>query len=208
MSVSLQKVKFEYVNHQGMSYNGVVSADKMVDTGFCICTSSCEITINGKAFKVLWTFEGTVSSDLRTEQEAREQKHEIFEETPHTLPFKVMGTCYVTERQDALEKAYEMLYDFNRPVFVRLCPEPENNDDPNAIAVQINYDEDEPYYTVGYIARELTRYLHPVIEQLEVSIHNIRFCTTFQRIGFYIAINITKPCLWDEHVVAASKKVK
>lgn len=208
MSVSLQKVKFEYVNHQGMSYNGVVSADKMVDTGFCICTSSCEITINGKAFKVLWTFEGTVSSDLGTEQEAREQKHEIFEETPRTLPFKVMGTCYATERQDALEKAYEMLYDFNRPVFVRLCPEPENNDDPNAIAVQINYDEDEPYYTVGYIARELTRYLHPVIEQLEVSIHNIRFCTTFQRIGFYIAINITKPCLWDEHVVAASKKVK
>ena len=100
MSVSLQKVKFEYVNHQGMSYNGVVSADKMVDTGFCICTSSCEITINGKAFKVLWTFEGTVSSDLGTEQEAREQKHEIFEETPHTLPFKVMGTCYATERQE------------------------------------------------------------------------------------------------------------
>ena len=118
-----------------------------------------------------------------------------------------MGTCYATERQDALEKAYEMLYDFNRPVFVRLCPQPENSDDPNAIAVQINYDEDKPYYTVGYIARELTRYLHPIIEQLEVSIHN-RFCTTFQRIGFYIAINIAKPCLWDEHVVAASKKVK
>lgn len=180
----------------------------MVDTGFYTCTSFCEITINGKACTVLWTFEENASSDMGTEQEGREQEHKATEDTPHTLPFKVMGTCYTSKRQYALERAYEMLYDFNRPVFVQLCLEPENENDPNAIAVQINYDEDKPYYIVGYIAKELTKYLYPFLQQLEVSIHNIRFCTTFERIGFYIAINITKPCLWNDQVVAASKKVK
>ena len=84
----------------------------------------------------------------------------------------------------------------------------KNENDPNSISVQINYDEDEPYYTVGYVARELTKYMHPIINELEVSVKKIRFCTTYMRIGFYLTIDVTKKGRWNEQVIAASKNVK
>lgn len=120
VSVLLRKVRFEYVNNQGVYYDGVLSTDKIFDTGFYICTSFCEITMNGKTCTVLWTFEETASSDLGTEQDAREQEYKATEVMPHALLFKVMGICYTSERQNALERAYKMLYDFNRPLFVQL----------------------------------------------------------------------------------------
>jgi hypothetical protein len=111
---------------------------------------------------------------------------------PHTLPLKGMGTWFSTNRQDALERSYEVLYEYNRPVLVELCPEPDNENDPNSIVVKINYDEDEPYYSVGYIAKELTKFMHPILNELEVSVKRIWFCTTYLRIGFYLTINIKK----------------
>ena len=55
-----------------------------------------------------------------------------------------------------LENAYEYINEFNRPVFVRIQAEPDNQADPNAIAVQLCADED--FETVGYIAKELSFY--------------------------------------------------
>ena len=48
---------------------------------------------------------------------------------PHTLLFKVMGSCYDKSRQSALEEAFEYLYDYNRNVFVKLEADHDNADD-------------------------------------------------------------------------------
>ncbi len=72
----------------------------------------------------------------------------------------------------------------------------------------LNYENDDNYHTVGYIAKELTKYLHPVLSTLKVDLNKIKFCTTFLRIGFYITIDITKNGAWEDEVVWASKYVK
>ena len=130
------------------------------------------------------------------------------DDNPHTLSFKVMGTCFSEERQRVLEEAYELLYKHNRPVFVEIDADPDNENDPQAIAVTLNYGHDNNYHTVGYIVKELTKYLHPVLTTLKVNVNKIKFCTTFLRIGFYITIDITKIGAWEDEVVRASKYVK
>ena len=119
-----------------------------------------------------------------------------------------MGTCFSEERQRVLEEAYELLYKHNRPVFVEIDADPDNENDPQAIAVTLNYGHDNNYHTVGYIAKELTKYLHPVLTTLKVNVNKIKFCTTFLHIGFYITIDITKIGAWEDEVVRASKYVK
>ena len=128
--------------------------------------------------------------------------------TTHCLPFKVMGTCYSKARQDSLQEAFEYLYEHKRPVYATLQAEPENTHDKSAIAVYLMSSLD--YEKVGYIASELTQYLHPLLKDpsLEVSVKNIRFCTTFLMIGFYVTINITKRGHWEKQVITASRTVK
>jgi hypothetical protein len=67
----------------------------------------------------------------------------------------------------------------------------------------------ESYEKVGYIASELTKYVHPVLNQqdLEVDVDRIWFCIKFKMVGFYLTIGITRKGLWDNAVVQASKKV-
>lgn len=66
------------------------------------------------------------------------------------------------------------------------------------------------YRKVGYLAHELTQYLHPLLKDpsLEVSVNKIRFRTTFLMIYFYLTINITRKGLWEKAVFKASFKVK
>lgn len=205
MSVKLKKIK--YTDANGDRCDGVVSGERPAKTGSFICISSCKILINGEEFTVLWELEDPQTNAKRKAPLQDENKEQELDKTPHTLPFKVMGTCFNLERQNSLERSFEMLYEYNRYVFVKLLPEPDNEHDPNSIAVQIQY-EDEPYCTVGYIARELTKYIHPIINELEVTVNKIRFCTTYMRIGFYLTIDVTKNGRWDEEVIAASKNVK
>ena len=203
MSVKLCKVRF--VDGKGNHCDGVVSADKVMNTGNFICTSFCEIFIGGKEFIVLWEFEESGSSGVQVTKPVEEELEP--DDNPHTLPFKVMGTCFSEERQRVLEEAYELLYKHNRPVFVEIDADPDNENDPQAIAVTLNYGHDNNYHTVGYIAKELTKYLHPVLTTLKVNVNKIKFCTTFLRIGFYITIDITKIGAWEDEVVRASKYV-
>ena len=119
-----------------------------------------------------------------------------------------MGTCYSRECQKALEEANEYLYEHNRPVFVKLVKEPKNPHDKNAIAVHLMSSSD--YNKVGYLASELTQFVHPLLEDpsLDVSVNKIRFCTTYLMIGFNLTITITKRGLWEKSVIKASRKVK
>ena len=89
-------------------------------------------------------------------------KHYNADGTKHTLPFKVLGTCCSKERQDVLEQAYELM-EHNRPVYLDLRHEPENPYVENAIAVYLQ--NDDIFEHVGYIARELTQYVRPRLNE-------------------------------------------
>ena len=61
--------------------------------------------------------------------------------TTHTLPFKVLGTCYLKDRQKVLEQVLELMEN-NRSAYVDLQHEPDNPYDDNAVAVFLQTDID------------------------------------------------------------------
>ena len=218
-------IEFVYVCFKKGSdiLDGVIQKDAVdnVQRGVYNCTSHCQIRVESKPYTVLWTLipvqkaghtAPSVSVTTVCDSDTSDDDIDSYEHSDpvatHCLPFKVMGTCYSKARQDSLQEAFEYLYEHNRPVYARLQAEPENTHDKNAIAVYLMSSSD--YEKVGYIAAELTRYLHPLLNDpsLEVSVKNIRFCTTFLMIGFYVTINITKRGQWDKQVIRASRTVK
>lgn len=76
----------------------------------------------------------------------------------HCLPFKVMGVTYNTTYQKHLEAAKAVGVN---SVHAKIVGEPENEHDSNAIAVLINYGCG--FVRIGYIAKELTRFIHPLL---------------------------------------------
>ena len=206
ITLNFKKVKFTLSN--GQQCNGVVNKDIDIEPGRFCCSSHCTIRVENEDLVVLWTL-----SPLKNtiQSVAIVQVRNVGEETDdysgeHTLPFKVMGTCYWTSRQDALEEAYTYLHEYNRHVFAKLVEEPENVNDSNAIAVYLMASDN--YNKVGYIARELTSHLNPIMKSLDVSVKHIRFSTTFSTKGYYLTLEITKHGMWHNDVVVASKKVK
>lgn len=204
--------------------DGVIQKNVAAKTqrGKFVCKSHCCIKVKDKDYTVLWdlapmtTRKGNPQSvcndqskdDDTDSEDSYDKPDESDENITHSLPFEVLGTCYSKSRQDALEDALDHLYEHNRPVFVKLVAEPENPIDKHAIAVYVMSSSN--YEKVGYIARELTQFVHPHLQDptLKVSVHSIWFCTAFLQIGFYITIIITKSGLWDKNVVKASSKVK
>lgn len=196
--------------------------------GEYLCTSHCEIEIEGKSYTVLWEIKPedravtflpnpqSAANDYLSDEECNEdvesdeseETREACVPTSHCLPFKVLGQCYTAERQKALQESYEYLYENNRPVFVKLKAEPDNPYDRNAIAVYIMASSE--YKKVGYLAQELTQFVHPLLNDpsLGVSVKKIRLCTTFLMIGFYLTIEITRKGFWEKAVVKASFKAK
>ena len=77
--------------------------------------------------------------------------------------------------------------------------------DNNAVAVYVMASGE--YRKVGYIAREITTCLKPILKYFDVSVKHVRFSTTFSTTGFYLTLDITKKGRWHENVVRASKKV-
>jgi hypothetical protein len=208
LSISLRKIKFRC---NGEDYNGVVSKDANVKPGQYTCTSHCKINIDSEEYTVLWVVLPLVCCTGSLEQDADHSQEETDTdfEGPHTLPFKVMGTCYCSSRQNILEKGYLNLNDYNRHVYAKLEEEPENITDNEAIAVYISVDDcGDEFQKVGYIAKELTQYLKPILKKLDVSVCNIRFCTTYYRMGYYLTLEITKDGMWHKNVVEASKNVR
>lgn len=78
-------------------------------------------------------------------------------------------------------------------VTAHLVPEPQNERDADAISVQINYG-DGPCH-VGYIPKELAKYIHPLLKEnaiTKVEIGHIIFSLKWYRVGFYMKILITR----------------
>lgn len=152
-------------------FDGVVkkNSSPSIHRGTFLCTSHCEIHVSGRKYTVLWELtpakraptapplqSSTHGSTLLNNNEADaddSDDDEAVEATEHSLPFKVMGTCYSTSRQEAPKEAFEMLNGQNRHISVKLEAEPFNIVDSRAIAVFIKSSED--FKKVGYIATDL-----------------------------------------------------
>lgn len=188
------------------------------------CTSYCEIVVDGKQHQVFWKWtlnnnESTSVSDVTqrptrsSEEEIRDDSEDDFEDgddnddlTHHTVPFKVMGVAYSAERQKHLENAFQILHE--RMVKAKIVPESDNAYDKNAIAIMLDYGHD--WIKIGYIAKELTQFLHPLLKCgyiTNVLLKHIKFRTSYLRPGFYATIQITRKGQWENSVIKASKRV-
>lgn len=129
------------------------------------------------------------------------------EDVTHTLPFKVIGVAHCISNQNHLEKCMETMNEHD--VQVRVLPEPDNEKDKDAISVQVNYCNDE-WHHVGYIASELTHYVHSAMQSERLSgcrIEHIKFRVHFCRPGFYMKLLLTKRGEWEPFVIQRSKRV-
>ena len=79
----------------------------------------------------------------------------------HKLGFKCIGASHEKPRQLFLREAERKLHEEHFPVQVKLRPEPTNEKDRSAIAIDMDCGND--WFHVGYIASELTQYIHPLI---------------------------------------------
>ena len=126
----------------------------------------------------------------------------------YTATFKVLGTRHHLQMQNNLEEAYVTYHDAGLPVKACLTPEPDNEKDSSVLLVQLDYGKG--LKPVGYIAKEMTPFLHPLLTSnapVTVAVKHIKFGTLRSQIGYYMALNVTKQGLWDKVVQAASEKV-
>jgi hypothetical protein len=132
-----------------------------------------------------------------------------FMDVTHTLPFKVIGVAHSISTQNHLEKCLEKIHEHD-DVQVRVSPEPDNEKDKDAISVQVNYGNDE-WHHVGYIASELTRYVHNAMQSgilIECRIEHIKFRVHFYRPGYYMKLLLTIQGTWEPFVLNRSKRVR
>lgn len=131
------------------------------------------------------------------------------ESVQHKLGFKCIGAAHEKPRQEYLRKAETKLHKEQVPVIVRLRPEPTNEKDSNAIAIDMNCGTG--WNCVGYIARELTEYLHLLINNgkiLSVSVEHIIFRLYWAKIGYYPLINITRKGQWERYVMCRCRSAR
>ena len=79
------------------------------------------------------------------------------DEITHAVPFKCIGASYENNYQHHLEQAHLALQGQDKPVNVRIRPEPLNPMDPSAIAIDVDYGTGWTH--VGCIASELCEYI-------------------------------------------------
>ncbi|XP_077864746.1 uncharacterized protein LOC144350428, partial [Saccoglossus kowalevskii] len=196
----------------------------------CINSDCCTVNINNRSLLMLWNWtisdDNSVSDDdlplyamsissftSNTTSTAVSNDYNN-EDDPadieHSLPFKVLGVCHVTKRQEILQEAYIRLYEQKLPVKTRIRPDPSNIVDKNAIAVDL--DVGNGWQHIGFLPSELVQYVHPPLREGKISmvkIDHIRFRTTWTLIGFYAKITMTKlGSVWDDFVIQKSKTVR
>ena len=214
VTLNFKKVTF---SHENTSTKGLVNSSETISVFTKYqCTKHCTIKLpDEQLYTVLWELKpkGNIPNTCSTTSNTEENTKPVnsLKDNPnlqkHTLPFKVLGTCFSKERHVCLEKAYDYIEN-NRYVYADLIHESTNIHDPKAIAVLISTDND--FEKVGYLPRELTEFVHPLLSSgdIEVDVKRIFFKMTYLRVGFYMTINITKTGPWDDVVLQASKNVK
>jgi hypothetical protein len=211
----------------GELYDGLMSTcdiNKAIDVtnANIVCWCSCGIDINNKSYVVLWKWqvqeellsdwedleeteseishisETDLSSDKGQNHTPLSQDEEGVPDVTHTLPFKVLGIAHCKSYQDHLEKACEKLGEDKNSVTACIVCELDDEQNAEAICVMIDYGEGKQ--RVGYIARELTKFIHPLLcsdSIINVSIGKIKFQTLWLRIGFYMSVLVTRKGEWE-----------
>ena len=107
--------------------NGVIRQNSSpgIERGTFLCTSHCEIDVSRTKYTVLWELTSekraptlpihqssicaSTASTLPNDKEAdadNTDDDEAVEATVHSLPFKVLETCYSTSQQEAVKEAH------------------------------------------------------------------------------------------------------
>ena len=97
------------------------------------------------------------------------------------------------------------MYEENGHVSACLVPEPQKEKESNAISVQINYGDGQHH--IGYISKELTPFIHPLLSVnavTKVEIGHIKFCVKCYRIDFCMKLLITRLGKWELYDVSNS----
>ena len=146
-----------------------------------------------------------VSSPTPYDSGSEEVDVELMDE-PCIAYFKVLGTRFQSSMENNLEEAHNYWVTSHDSVTARLQPEPENEKDKDAILVQLDYGSG--FNSVGYIAKEVTKYLHPLIKKntlISVDVKHISFSFMFGLSGHYMALSISKKGKWSKEVIRHSK---
>ena len=104
------------------------------------------------------------------------------DETTHSLVFKCIGAGNENECQEVLKIAAAESKE--RKLEVKLRPEPTNEVDKNTIDIH----HGSGYFHCGYIASELTKYLHSLIAEdkiTDVPVEHIILGLHFGRMGYH-----------------------
>ncbi|KXJ12616.1 hypothetical protein AC249_AIPGENE16378 [Exaiptasia diaphana] len=183
---------------------------RLPECGYIILHNSASTEINDNQASqspndVYEHAECSTGDDDDEEEDWEDEEDE--EDVTHILPFKCIGAAHERERQEHLEKAEEKMAKGER-VHVKLRHEAENIYDRDALAIDMDYGLG--WSNVGYIASELTKYIHPLLASdriVSVSVQHIKFRVYFLKMGFYPKILITRKGAWENFVVARSKGV-
>ena len=162
--MTLQFVKVKYVDGDSVltgliNYSDCLQHDELPTT--ITWKSSCQIQLqDGNEYKVFWKWTKTHNELTEYSTEENGSSDDVESDSPpiyHTLPFKVLGVAHSTQTQDRLDEALTKMKG-GKTVSAMLKPEPENEFDREAIAVHLDYGNGPCF--IGYIQRELTKYLH------------------------------------------------
>ena len=116
----------------------------------------------------------------------------------YTKEFLVVGGRHHMQMHKHLDQAYDQFLS-QGPIDVLLTLEPDNPVDKNAINVKVNYGEG--FKPVGYIVRDSTRHLQPLLHNnipITAKVKRIHFGLLNTLVGYKLHINVNKQGQWND----------
>ena len=89
------------------------------------------------------------SGDQLSDEDESDEDECDEDEITHAVPFNCIGAAHEKNYQHHLEQAYLALHGQDKPMNVRIRPEPLNPMDPSAIAIDVDYGTGWTH--IGYI---------------------------------------------------------
>ena len=156
----------------------------------------------------------SASAELQEEDRDRdsdsETAHDHGTSKTHTVTFKCMGANRDSNHQAVLAATFETRGEGN-DVPVRICPEPDNPKDSEAVAFQCYLSG--AWKRIGYVVNEALPEVHSALENktiLSVEFAWVKFllCWSYSGPGFYAGINESKGGDWSNHYSSTINKSK
>lgn len=171
-----------------------------------ICTKWCDLVTESVPYLVLLEFRQSEPPELSNgliidvvDDNSSDKDGNDY--SAYTVPFKVLRVAY-KGRQTYLKKAYVSLEQKQEVIAKLQRLRPECNNCPHKLCSGWN--------KVGYITKELTSELQPLIDNgnIKVNVTHICFRANYLQVGFYFTLNISRTGQWSKKVFKAAKKAK